>query len=147
MRATARRMVSREAPMEDPAGKKSILIVDDEAPFRFASGVALRRKGYRVTEAGDGKQALEKVLEARERSDPFHLVVTDIRMPEMSGLELIDALKRYEVAVPVCAITCFGDKELVCELSRKGCRDYLEKPFEPEELVEQIETILRRGPE
>ena len=40
--------------MEDPAGKKSILIVDDEAPFRFAAGVALRRKGYRVSEAGEG---------------------------------------------------------------------------------------------
>jgi len=131
--------------MEDPAGKKSILLVDDEAPFRFSAGIALRRKGYRVTEAGTGKQALEKVLEARERSDPFHLIVTDIRMPELSGLELIDALKGYDIAMPVCAITCFGDKDLVRDLFGKGCRDFLEKPFEPEELVEWIGSILRRG--
>lgn len=131
--------------MEDPAGNKSILIVDDEASFRFSAGVALRRSGYRVTEAGDGKQALEKVLDARERSDPFHLVVTDIRMPVSSGLELIDALKQHGVSVPVCAITCFGDRALVSELLSKGCGEYLEKPFEPEELVERIGTILRRG--
>ena len=134
-----------EAPVEDPIGKKSILIVDDEAPFRFAAGIALRRKGFRVTEAGDGKQALDKVLEARDRGEPFHLIVTDIRMPELSGLELIDELKRHEIAMPVCAITCFGDKELVCELYGKGCTDHLEKPFEPEDLVEWIGRILRRG--
>jgi phosphoserine phosphatase RsbU/P len=131
--------------MEDPAGKKSILIVDDEAPFRFAAGVALRRKGYRVSEAGDGKQALAAVLDSRRRGEPFDLVVTDIRMPELSGIELIDALKDHGVSVPLCAITCFGDAALVGELSGKGCRDYLEKPFEPEELVVWIGTILRRG--
>jgi len=131
--------------MENPAGRKSILIVDDEASFRFSAGVALRRNGYRVTEAGDGKQALAAVLESRRRGDPFDLVVTDIRMPELSGIELIDALKEHGVSVPICAITCFGDEALVAELSGKGCREYLEKPFPPEELVTWIGTILRRG--
>ena len=131
--------------MENPAGKKSILIVDDEASFCFSACVALRRKGYRVTEAADGRQALAVVLESRQRGDPFDLVVTDIRMPEMSGIELIDALKEHGVSVPLCAITCFGDHALVAELSGKGCREYLEKPFPPEVLVERVGTILRGG--
>jgi len=130
--------------MENPAGKKSILIVDDEASFRFSACVALRRKGYRVTEAADGRQALAVVLDSRQRGDPFDLVVTDIRMPEMSGIELIDALKEHGVDVPLCAITCFGDAALVAELAGKGCREYLEKPFPPEELVEWIGMVLRR---
>lgn len=121
------------------------MIVDDETPFRFSACVALRRDGYRVKEAPDGKRGLEAVLDSRRRGDPFDLVVTDIRMPEMSGIEMIDALREHGVDVPVCAITCFGDRDLLMELAEKGCREYLEKPFPPGELVEWIGTILRRG--
>lgn len=133
---------SDEAPMEKPAGRKSILIVDDEDQFRFSACVALRRNGYRVADACDGKRALAAILESRRRGDPFDLIVTDIRMPELSGIELIDALKDHGVSVPICAITCFDDGALVAELSKKGCREYLEKPFTPEELVKWIGTIL-----
>jgi len=128
-----------------PIPPPHILLVDDEKGFRFAAGVALRRGGYRVEEAADGKEALAKILSARDAGDPFDLVITDIRMPEMSGIELIDALVERGDRTAVCAITCFGDHALVAELSGKGCREYLEKPFPPEELVERVETILRRG--
>jgi CheY-like chemotaxis protein len=119
-----------------------ILIVDDEKGFRFGAVVALRRAGYRVADAGDGGEALEKVLSARDAGDPFRLVVTDVRMPVMSGTELIDALRDHGVDTALCAITCFGDRELLSLLAEKGCPDYLEKPFEPGDLLSRVERIL-----
>ncbi|HEX9191984.1 MAG TPA: response regulator [Candidatus Deferrimicrobiaceae bacterium] len=127
--------------MEPPA--PHILIVDDEEGFRFGAVVALRRGGYRVSEAGNGGEALEKILSARDAGDPVRLVVTDIRMPVMSGIELIDALRERGVDTAFCAITCFGDQTLVSELAGKGCTDYLEKPFSPDDLVRRLREILQ----
>jgi len=126
-----------------PTTPPRILLVDDEDGFRFAAVVALRRCGYRVEEAADGKEALGKALSARDAGDPFHLVVTDIRMPVMSGTELIVALVENGVDTALCAITCFGDRSLVSELAGKGCTEYLEKPFAPADLVERIQSILQ----
>jgi CheY-like chemotaxis protein len=125
-----------------PATPPRILLVDDEEGFRFAAVVALRRAGYRVEEAMDGKEALRKSLSARDAGDPFHLVVTDVRMPVMSGIELIDALREQRVDTALCAITCYGDQDLVTELAAKGCAEYLEKPFSPDDLVQRIRAIL-----
>jgi CheY-like chemotaxis protein len=130
--------------VEPPA--PHILIVDDEEGFRFGAVVALRRAGYRVSEAGNGGEALEKVLSARDAGDPVRLVVTDVRMPVMSGIELIDALRERGVDAALCAITCFGDQALVSELAGKGCPDYLEKPFSPDDLVQRIRSILGPPP-
>ena len=120
-----------------------VLIVDDEEGFRFGAVVALRRAGYRVAEAGNGREALEKVLSARGAGDTIDLVVTDIRMPVMSGIELIDALREHGVGTALCAITCFGDRRLVSELAARGCTEHLEKPFSPEDLVQRIRKILQ----
>lgn len=112
-----------------------ILLVDDEEGFRFTGGVALRRGGYRVEEAANGKEALAKILSARDAGDPFDLVVTDIQMPEMSGIELFDALMERGDRTAVCAITCFSDETLIEELAGRGCTEYLEKPFDPVNLM------------
>lgn len=128
-----------------PIPHPRILLVDDEEGFRFAAGVALRRCGYRLEEAANGKDALAKILSARATGDPFVLVITDIRMPEMSGTELIDAMRESGDRTVVCAITCFGDQALIAELAGKGCTEYLEKPFEPEELVSWVGEQLGRG--
>jgi len=130
-----------------PTTPPRILLVDDEEGFRFAAGVALRRGGYRAEESADGKEALAKILSARQADDPFDLVVTDIRMPEMSGTELIDALRERGDRTAVCAITCFGDQSLISELAGKGCTQYLEKPFEPVELVAWVGRQLGEGKE
>lgn len=122
-----------------------VLLVDDEALFRLAAVVAMLQHGYRAEEAADGKEALGKVLAARQSGDPFRLVVTDIRMPVMSGLELIDALREERVDTRVCAITGFGEPDLVGELAGKGCTDYIEKPFPPEVLLARVGKILERA--
>ena len=129
------------APIPPPR----ILLADDENGFRFAAGVALRRGGYRVEEAADGREALAKILSARDAGDPFDLVITDIRMPEMSGIELIDALVERGDRTAVCAITCFGDQALIAELAGKGCTEYLEKPFDPVKLVSWVGGQLGEG--
>lgn len=130
----------------DPSPPR-ILIVDDEEEFRFGAVVALRRAGYRVAEAGSGGEALEKILSARDAGEPFRLVVTDIRMPVMSGIELIDALREHGVDAALCAITCFGEQALVEELAGIGCTEYLEKPFSPDDLVQRIRSILGGRPQ
>jgi CheY-like chemotaxis protein len=128
-----------------PTTTPRILLVDDEEGFRFAAVVALRRGGYRVDEAADGKEALAKIRSAGDAGDPFDLVVTDIRMPVMSGTELIDALRERGDRPGVCAITSFGDGALLAELAGKGCTEYLEKPFAPAELVAWVGRQLGEG--
>ncbi len=102
----------------------------------------MRRAGYRVEEAADGEEALRKVHGARESGDPFHLVVTDIRMPVMSGIELIKALREESADTRLCAITCFGEQALVEELAGIGCTEYIEKPFSPEVLLTRLGKVL-----
>lgn len=128
-----------------PSSGARIILVDDEAAFRFSALVALRRGGYRVEEAADGKEALRKILAARDAGDPFRLVITDIRMPEMSGIEMIDALKEHGVRAMVLAITGFGDQALLKELAGKGCTEHIEKPFPSEELLTRLKKILEKA--
>jgi CheY-like chemotaxis protein len=122
--------------------RKHILLVDDEPGFRFSAGIALRKVGYTVTEAPDGKEAYRLLRQALADGEPFDLVVTDIRMPGMSGIELLEELKAYRISVPLLAVTGFSDKELIRELQARGCPEFLEKPFRPDELVARIAKLL-----
>lgn len=128
----------------DSSAVARILLVDDEPAFRFSAVVALRRGGYRVEDAANGKEALGEILAARDAGDPFRVVITDIRMPVMSGIELIDALKERGVRTEVFAITGFGDQALLKELAGKGCTETIEKPFRSEELLARLKGILER---
>ena len=124
------------------AERKHILLADDEPGFRFSAGLALRIAGYRVTEAEDGMDALDGLIRLKEEGTPVDLLVTDLRMPNLSGTELVDALRRHGVPVPVFVVSGCGDPEALRELSAAGCVEYMEKPFQPPELVERIRSIL-----
>ncbi len=123
---------------------KRILLVDDEHDFLFSAGIALRKAGYRVQAAENGKEALDKILEARNAREPFDLLVTDIRMPWMSGFELMDTMKLWGIGTPLIAMSCFSDGELVGELKSRGCEVLIEKPFTPDDLVSRIGLFLNR---
>ncbi|HVL70090.1 MAG TPA: sigma-54 dependent transcriptional regulator [Vicinamibacterales bacterium] len=111
-----------QAPAALPAAGGHVLIVDDEPSMRQMLSIALRREGYRVTAVEDGQSALE-VLEAGE----VDLLITDVRMPEMSGVELLRRAKGIDPAVSVIMMTAYGSKETVLEALRLGATDYVEK--------------------
>ena len=123
-------------------GRKHILLADDEAAFRFSAVLALRMAGYRVSEAADGLDALDGLVRLKDEGTPVHLLVTDLRMPNLDGAELLDALKRHEVPVPVFVVSGCFDPESLRQLEEAGCVEYMEKPFQPTELVRRINDIF-----
>ena len=116
-----------------------ILIVDDEDGMRRLLGRVLTREGYDVTTVGSGADALRQV--SRER---FDLVVTDIKMPEMDGLELLKELKDYEPSLPIIVMTAYGTVENAVQALRLGAYDYIAKPFETDEIKLTVAKTLER---
>ena len=98
--------------------------------------------GYGVTTAEDGREALEKIAEARDAGNPVDLLITDVQMPRLTGLELMDELICMKIDIPVLAITGYGTGELLANLMAKGCKRFLNKPVDDEELVECVAAIF-----
>ncbi len=122
---------------------KHILVAEDEAHTRLSLNILLKRAGYRVTSVSDGAKALELVLKSADGSgEAVELLMTDIQMPDMSGLELIKSLKAKSIKIPILVFTGFGDKETLVELLREGCEDYIDKPFTEDALLERIRKVL-----
>ncbi|MEW6220006.1 MAG: sigma-54 dependent transcriptional regulator [Thermodesulfobacteriota bacterium] len=116
-----------------------ILVIDDEQHMRLALLEALRRGGYDVLLAEDGRFALEMV--ARERPD---LVISDIRMPEMDGLELLARIRETDASLPVVMITGYGTVETAVQAMKLGAADYIMKPFPVEVIEETVARVLAR---
>ena len=117
-----------------------ILIVDDEPNIVQLARLYLEREGFKVESAGDGRSALAAVQQR-----PPALLVLDIMLPEMDGLEVCRRLRASGNSLPILMLTARDedvDKILGLEL---GADDYLTKPFNPRELVARIKAILRRG--
>jgi len=128
----------------DPVdAKPRILIVDDEADFLFSASVALRQAGYEVVGAGDGEEALSRIRESLRARKRFDLILTDLRMPSLCGLELLEGLEKLGVEFPTIAMTGYCDDALRADLIGKGCVDFLEKPFEPSYLVARVQKALK----
>jgi two-component system NtrC family response regulator len=119
--------------------RERILFVDDDAAGRELSLYNLQEAGYRVELAEDGQQALE--LFAPERHD---LVVTDLRMPRVSGMELLLQVKELAPDVPVVVITAHGNVEVAVQAMQAGAYDFIEKPFGRDVLLLVVERALER---
>jgi two-component system response regulator PilR (NtrC family) len=102
-----------------------ILVVDDERSMRELLAIVLRREGYEVSLAEDGRSAIEAL--ARE---PIDLLISDIKMPDMSGVDVLRAAKRADQDVLGIMITAFASTETAVEAMRLGACDYLSKPFD-----------------
>jgi two-component system, OmpR family, response regulator len=122
----------------DPEGVR-ILVVDDEDYIRDLVSVGLRFVGFDVDTAFDGRDALTKV--ASERPD---LVVLDISMPEMDGIEVVERMRRDGVEIPVIFLTARDAPADRIRGLHLGADDYVTKPFSLEELLARIEAVLRR---
>jgi DNA-binding NtrC family response regulator len=119
--------------------KASILIVDDEPNVRLTYRTALETEGLEVHEASDGLVALNAMSERQ-----FDLAILDMRMPEVSGLELLERMRRQEIQTPVVIVTAYGDVPHAVRAMKLGAIDFLEKPLTPETLRAMVAEILRR---
>jgi two-component system response regulator PilR (NtrC family) len=127
-------------PPPPAAPAPRILVVDDEPGIRVMLSAALKREGYDVLLASDGRTALEAL-----ETGPIDVVVTDIRMPQMTGIELLDAAKRVDPALSVIMMTAFGSKDTVLDALRLGATDYVEKGDKlKDELTLRIRKELAR---
>jgi DNA-binding response OmpR family regulator len=122
--------------------KKHILVVEDEENMLHAMEFILEAADHKVTAAKSSQEALKKILAAKDESSPVDLLIADFQMPPLTGLELIDELNRLDIDMPVLVITGYGNKKLVVELRRRGCDEYLDKPFDDEELVKRVTMLL-----
>ena len=114
-----------------------ILIIDDEASLRQTMARILQRAGYEVTTAANGKEGLALVSE-----HPFDLVYLDIRMPDMSGLELLKIIHDKYSDLPIILFTAQPDVNSAVEALRRGATDYLLKPLNPQTVIDRTQTIL-----
>jgi len=118
---------------------ETILIIDDEPSNRKILEQVLVRAGYRVETASDGSEALRKL----ESSRP-DLMILDYMMPEMSGLDLLNELRKREDDTPVIMVTAYGTVERAVEAMQKGAYDFITRPFKPEHIAFVVAKALER---
>ena len=125
-----------EAPSLD-AGPKRILVADDERSLRELLAIVLRREGYDVQLAESGDTAL-----AALKRGPVDLLISDIKMPDMSGVEVLRAAKASDASLPAIMMTAYASTETAVEAMRLGACDYLIKPFDLDELKLKVREKL-----
>lgn len=124
-----------------------ILLVDDSSTYREFLRLSFSQLGYRsVDTAKDGKDAYSFLTSARRQGLDFQLIVSDLHMPEINGLELLRLVRKTSTLkdVPFLLITTEADKPLILEAVKHGVSGYLIKPFEPLNLERKLQSIYER---
>jgi CheY-like chemotaxis protein len=116
----------------------TILVVDDEAEIREILAIHIERCGFQVVEAEDGQRALEVI-----RSQHIDVVMSDIMMPRMSGMTFLRALRDEGFDCPFVFITAYPSKEATVDALRLGAFDFIEKPFESEDIARLVREAAR----
>ena len=119
--------------------KYRILVVDDEASMRDVLSIMLHREGYHVDAAGDGAQAVKHL-----QDNAYDLVISDVQMPRMDGLQLLQHVRERSPETVVIMITAFSSTEQAVEAMKQGAYDYIIKPFKNEEIRIVIKNALER---
>lgn len=114
-----------------------ILVVDDDANLRWVIQTQLEQMGYRVTASADGGEAIRAI-----EKEPPALVMTDLKMPGMSGMELLERIRRDFPEIPVVIVTAFGTIQNAVQAMRAGAYDYLAKPIDYDELALSVSRVL-----
>ena len=110
--------------------QKKILIVDDDGSMRHMLSLILKREGYEVQAVGKGSEALNLVA-----SESFDFILSDVVMPGMGGLELLQALKEKKIEATVIMMSAYGNLGTAVEAMKRGAYDYISKPFRPDEVL------------
>ena len=119
---------------------KTVLVVDDKEMMRDSVGSTLQRAGFRVVTACDGESAV--ALAARKRPDA---IVTDLKMPGMGGLGLLEKIRAIDEELPVVLMTAYGAVDTAVKAIKLGAFDYITKPFEGDELIVAIKRAIRHA--
>jgi two-component system response regulator HydG len=117
----------------------SVLVVDDQKNMRATTALLLRQAGHRVEEAEDGGAALEQLARGT-----FDVVLTDLRMPNVDGLELLRAAQREGPQTQIVVMTAYGTIESAVEAMRLGAADFITKPFKEDELLLRVGKALEK---
>ncbi|CAI4030619.1 Regulatory protein AtoC [Nitrospira tepida] len=115
---------------------EKILVVDDEPSLRDVLGIMLKKAGYTTTLAADGEEAVSQV-----NKEIYDLVITDLKMPGVGGMEVLKAVKSASPDTVVLVVTAFGSPDTAVEAMKLGAYDYLTKPFQ----VDEVQLIIRNA--
>lgn len=125
-----------------------VLLGEDDAEMRSVLSEALREKGYGVVECPDGLKVLDRLSSvllspAVTSKEPEHydLIISDIRMPGVNGMSILEGVKLFERFPPMILITAFGDEETHAEASRLGVAAMFDKPFDVDDLLKKVEEL------
>jgi len=114
-----------------------ILVVDDEPMVTRGCRRTLTEAGYEVDTVATGREGLRRAVEGR-----FDAVMTDLRLPDLSGMDIVRTVRRERPDVAVIVITGFGSVPSAVEAAKLGVTDYIEKPFTPDQITEAVERAL-----
>lgn len=123
----------------DKPETKNILLVDDHKSFRDSLAKVLNGEGYRVFAATDGEEALDIL-----RQEHINLILTDLKMPKMDGVELLRVAKTLHPEVEVILITGFGTVDTAVTAMKDGAFDYIQKPFKPRDIIKLVRKALEK---
>jgi CheY-like chemotaxis protein len=131
-------------PQPKADGNFQILIADDDADMRKLLTLTLRSEGYEVLECVDGLELLEQLKAACVPHAPYHLdlVISDVRMPGMSGLDVLRRLREYRGLPPIMLITAFGDEQTHTLARQLGAVASIDKPFEIRQFLELVQSLI-----
>jgi two-component system chemotaxis response regulator CheY len=133
--------------IDNAAGTRGrILVIDDEEEIREILKMHLESAGFMVIEASDGEEGINKMREGANLLQ-VGLIITDIRMPKVNGVETIDYLRKNAPSKPILVITGYPDTELAISLLKKGVKEYLVKPIEKKVLLEKVNKVLSSAQE
>jgi DNA-binding NtrC family response regulator len=117
--------------------QEKILVVDDEDIIRESLSFILKKEGFNVDEASNGREACDKIKE-----ESFDLVISDLEMPVMKGTELLEEIKKLDIKTSVIIVTAFGSLDTAIKALRNGASDYILKPVEFDELLIKIRRLF-----
>ena len=121
-----------------------ILLAEDDPEMRRLLSSALRKQQYEVIEAADGKELIDRLSESMVADDPVDCIITDVRMPRLTGTHAMRLIRNAGLEMPVIVITAFGDYTTRIEASLNGAAVVLDKPFELDDLLRVIRSLHER---
>lgn len=121
---------------------KRILLIEDEALFRTAVRIVMSRRGYEVVEAGDGDEGMQNIISSILEDNPYSLILLDLIMPKVSGIDVIEYLIEEKIETPVLVITSMLDFDIEFFCSRLKNISLLQKPFSSKEFFRKLSDML-----